>query len=781
MPERSWFARLAPRSSLIAGYVSALLVLVVGVLIYRSTHLTVDAYDTVVQTHQLLDAVRQVDEDVQKTESEQRDYLITGDDAAFTAYNESLDAGVTSLERLRTLANSNLLYTTRVDTFVYFARLRLAELGEASRVRREEGFEAAQAFVRTDRGEYAMQQIRRLSALLYSDIGATGLQALSDVRREQWVAAVMVIIGILAAAWLVVLTMALYRRQAREQERMYAELEDQSFALQLQAAELEAANAELEGTTRDMVRQTAEAEANQLRLSGILESATDAIISFDDDKQIVYVNAAAERMFDIDADQIIGSGIMTLIPERLREQFASYIAAARFDLPGGSQDVRRREVLALRADGTELPAEASIAYAQAGQQGLYTAIMRDVSQRRQVEEQLRQSQKMEAVGRLAGGIAHDFNNLLTVISASSDFLLQDQSPDPESIREDVIEIRRATDRAAGLTRQLLAFSRRQIVQPQLLDLNSVVAEMEIMLRRLIGEDVRLDTSYTDNLGIIRIDRGQLEQVIVNLVVNARDAMLDGGRIEITTSSAPATMHTAIAAEADPRYGFVVLSVRDTGTGMNRDTQARIFEPFFTTKEQGKGTGLGLPTVYGIIKQAGGDVVVQSEPGRGSEFLLYFPRVETEPVTEQTALHTTADPLGGTETILVVEDEEAVRRLAHRILESRGYTVLDASNGQEAIDVMAGTERHIDMIVSDVVMPVMGGRELVERLLPVYPLLRVLFMTGYTEDTLLQHRIAEFGITVLEKPFTPESLARAVRMTLDRGYGRRPSVVEIRTA
>jgi PAS domain S-box-containing protein len=758
-----------------------LLVLVVGVLIYRSTHLTVDAYDTVVQTHQLLDAVRQVDEDVQKTESEQRDYLITGDDAAFTAYNESLDAGVTSLERLRTLANSNLLYTTRVDTFVYFARLRLAELGEASRIRREEGFEAAQAFVRTDRGEYAMQQIRRLSALLYSDIGDAGLQALSDVRREQWVAAVVVIIGILAAAWLIVLTMALHRRQAREQERIYTELEEQSFALQLQAAELEAANAELEGTTRDMVRQTAEAEANQLRLSGILESATDAIISFDDDKRIVYVNAAAERMFGVDADQIAGAEIMTLIPERLREQFASYIAAARFDLPGSSQDVRRREVLALRADGTELPAEASIAYAQAGQQGLYTAIMRDVSQRRQLEEQLRQSQKMEAVGRLAGGIAHDFNNLLTVISASSDFLLQDQSPDPESIREDVIEIRRATDRAAGLTRQLLAFSRRQIVQPQLLDLNSVVAEMEIMLRRLIGEDVRLDTSYADNLGIIQIDRGQLEQVIVNLVVNARDAMPKGGRIEIATSSAPATMHTAIAAEADPRYGFVVLSVRDTGTGMNRDTQARIFEPFFTTKEQGKGTGLGLPKVYGIIKQAGGDVVVQSEPGRGSEFLLYFPRVETEPATEQTALHTTADPLGGTETILVVEDEEAVRRLAHRILESRGYTVLDASNGQEAIDVMARAEQHIDMIVSDVVMPVMGGRELVERLLPVYPLLRVLFMTGYTEDTLLQHRIAEFGITVLEKPFTPESLARAVRMTLDRGYGRRPSVVEIRTA
>jgi CheY-like chemotaxis protein len=258
-------------------------------------------------------------------------------------------------------------------------------------------------------------------------------------------------------------------------------------------------------------------------------------------------------------------------------------------------------------------------------------------------------------------------------------------------------------------------------------------------------------------------------------------MPDGGRIEITTSPAPATMHTAIAAEADPRQGFVVLSVRDTGTGMNRDTQARIFEPFFTTKEQGKGTGLGLPTVYGIVKQAGGDVVVQSDPGRGSEFLLYFPRVETEPVTEQTTFQTAADPLGGTETILVVEDEEAVRRLAHRILESRGYTVLEASNGQEAINVMTGSGRHIDMIVSDVVMPVMGGRELVERLLPTYPLLRVLFMTGYTEDTLLQHRIAEFGLTVLEKPFTPESLARAVRVTLDRGQGRRPNVVEIRTA
>jgi nitrogen-specific signal transduction histidine kinase/ActR/RegA family two-component response regulator len=404
-----------------------------------------------------------------------------------------------------------------------------------------------------------------------------------------------------------------------------------------------------------------------------------------------------------------------------------------------------------------------MAYARTRKQGLFTAVLRDVSRQRALEEEFRQAQKMEAVGRLAGGIAHDFNNLLTVIGASSDFLLYDLKGDSAELTRDITEIKRATDRAASLTRQLLAFSRRQLVQPQLLDLNAVVAEMETMLRRLIGENVTLVTDYEDVGGLIRVDRGQLEQIVVNLVVNARDAMPGGGIVNVRTGGGcPAS---AQENGADGRR-FITLTVSDSGVGMDEETRARIFEPFFTTKEQGRGTGLGLSTVYGIVKQAGGEVTVESQLEVGTAFTLYFPCIE-EQETPATSQLPEFDTLRGTETVLVVEDEEALRRLTRRILESRGYTVLDAPDGASAIKLLATTPARVDLLLSDVVMPGMSGRELVERILPVYPWLRVLFMSGYTEDTMLQHRVAELGIAVLEKPFTPDDLAAAVRSTLDR--------------
>lgn len=436
--------------------------------------------------------------------------------------------------------------------------------------------------------------------------------------------------------------------------------------------------------------------------------------------------------------------------------------AARRSAHVGATSPEVWDTLVVRPDGDEVPVEISMAYARTGKEGLFTAVLRDVTRQRQFEEEFRQAQKMEAVGRLAGGIAHDFNNLLTVIGASSDFLLQDLRGESTSLSADVKEIKAATNRAATLTRQLLAFSRRQLVQPQMLDLNAVVREMETMLRRLIGEDTVLTTEYTDDIGMINLDRGQLEQVVVNLVVNARDAMGGGGTVRLCTGLEPGDADDAEGAPMES----ITLTVADSGVGLDEQTRARIFEPFFTTKERGKGTGLGLSTVYGIVKASGGDIVVDSVIGVGTEFRLNFPR-HAEPATSPPAEAIEPDASRGYETVLVVEDEEPLRRLTRRILESRGYTVLDAPNGGEAIKLLASITSHVHVVLTDVVMPGMSGRELVERILPVYPWLRVLFMSGYTEDMMLQHRVSELGITLLEKPFTGDQLGLAVRSTLDR--------------
>jgi PAS domain S-box-containing protein len=719
----------------------------------------------------MLNAIHRIGDDVRDAETGQRGYLLTGRESYLTPYSRVMTGSNGSILELRGEAAQFPRYLPRIDSLNYFVQLKLAELYETIRLSRDEGYAAAEAIVRTDRGEQAMVQIRRLltslDAGMTSDLG----RAQTTARREQQMVVILILTGTLLAGLLAIMTNVMHKRQARDQDRTSEELERQSYELQLQAAELEAANAELELTTREMVAHTVDSEVSQLRLAGILGSATEAIISFDDEYKVVYFNAAAEQLLCISAEAASGTPIMRFIPERLHPSYADRISDIRRTVRSTPGVVNVWELIALRGDDTEVPVEASMSYARAGKQGLFTMIMRDVSERRQLEDQFRQAQKMEAVGRLAGGIAHDFNNLLTVIGASTDFLLMDMVDSTGEVKQDIAEIRRATDRAAGLTRQLLAFSRRQLVQPQLLDLNTVVGEMETMLRRLIGEDVILQTGYTDDPGLVRLDRGQVEQIVVNLVVNARDAMPGGGLISLRTDTATTYSSTTLDTTDVPDGGYVVLSVSDTGIGIDEEIRVKIFEPFFTTKEQGKGTGLGLSTVYGIVKQYGGDITVHSELGHGTEFRLYFPRAKQGIAVSEPEVPL-IDALHGTETILVVEDEEPLRRLSRRILESRGYTVLDAGNGHEAIAVMARHGDDIDLLLSDIVMPNMGGRELVERLLPVYPSLRVLFMSGYTEDMMLQHRIAELGITVLEKPFTPETLARMVRSALDRTHEKR---------
>jgi signal transduction histidine kinase/ActR/RegA family two-component response regulator len=387
----------------------------------------------------------------------------------------------------------------------------------------------------------------------------------------------------------------------------------------------------------------------------------------------------------------------------------------------------------------------------------------------ETQGQLEQVQKMDAIGRLAGGVAHDFNNLLTVILGRADILLRQMKPE-DSMHRGIELIQRTAGRAADLTRQLLAFGRKQVLEPVVLDLSAVTMDMKDMLGRLIGEDIALLTTPTPELGRVKADRGQIEQVIMNLAVNARDAMPQGGRLILETANVELDdeyVRRHIGARPGPH---VMLAVSDTGTGIPREIQPHIFEPFFTTKEQGKGTGLGLATVYGIVKQSGGYVEVDSEPDQGTTFRIYLPRLDAAATAVDRSPRPTA-AAGGSETILLVEDEEGVRELARDILRASGYTVLEARSGHEALLLCERHQGPLDLLLTDVVMPRMSGRELAERLGPIRPDLSVLYMSGYTDDAVIRHGVLGAGTAFLQKPFAPAALVQRVRESLDLASAR----------
>ena len=383
----------------------------------------------------------------------------------------------------------------------------------------------------------------------------------------------------------------------------------------------------------------------------------------------------------------------------------------------------------------------------------YEGTLADITERKHLQAQFVQAQKMETVGRLAGGVAHDFNNLLTVINGYAEFALSD-IPDGDPLREMVQEIYDAGQRASGLTRQLLAFSRRQVVQPVALDLNVVAEQMHKMLQRLIGEDVRLAFDLDPGLWRIRADAGQLEQVIMNLAVNARDAMPEGGTLVVTTRN------------LDEAVGEIMLAVADTGCGMDEATQQRLFDPFFPTKRPGQGTGLGLATVYGIVSQAGGRIEVSSAPGRGTTFRLYFPRLDGDAGRGAADVRPTGI-VRGTERVLIVEDEESLRRIAQRILTAAGYTTMCASNGEEALAILGAPDVKVDLLLTDVVMPGMSGHELAARIKVSHPDLKVLFASGYLPDVFPDRARLGPDVQLLAKPYSPSSLTSKVRDVLDR--------------
>ena len=496
-------------------------------------------------------------------------------------------------------------------------------------------------------------------------------------------------------------------------------------------------------------------------LRSIAEHSPAGIVTTDVHGRITYFSPRSEELLGYRPDEVLGRPVAEL-QRGGRDAARALMRRLRVE-----DRIREHEAEILARDGRWVECRFSLALLRdsAGSTIGTLAILEDTTERKRLEAQLRQAQKMEAVGRLAGGIAHDFNNLLAVIMGHSD-LIRSVLRKGDGLAHDVEQIRRASERAASLTRQLLAFSRRQFLQPQVIDVSTLVGNLATMLHRLIGEDVQLELRLDAEAGRVSADPGQLEQVVMNLTVNARDAMPQGGRLILET--APATLDQAfVAAHPGSIAGaHVRLSIHDTGCGMGPDVLSHLFEPFFTTKEPGRGTGLGLSTVYGIVKQHRGYIGVTSAPGRGSSFEVYLPRIEARPTSGRSATRERPRP-GGRETVLFVEDEVALRDLMHRVLAKGGYTVLAAGDGVEALALAEAHPGPIDVVVTDVIMPRMSGPDLAVRLRARDPGIRLLYVSGYTADQLRSQTDLGEDATLLPKPFTSDGLLRKVREVLDR--------------
>jgi two-component system cell cycle sensor histidine kinase/response regulator CckA len=510
-------------------------------------------------------------------------------------------------------------------------------------------------------------------------------------------------------------------------------------------------------------RRRAEAalRESEARYRRIIETTNEGVMMLDASNLAIFANRRMGALLGYEPAELLGLSIFDLAHETSRAALAHHLEQPSQDAVG--RQIETRLVRKDQGDLWVLLDSTPLLDDDGRPTGTLVMVM-DVTQRRLLEDQLRQAQKMEAVGRLAGGVAHDFNNLLSVILSYTNMVIGGlKSGDP--IRADLEEVEKAGERARELTHQLLAFSRKQVIEPRHLDLNHVIREMERMVRRLLGESFDLSLLTDHKLGTVFADPGQVEQIVMNLVVNARDAMPEGGKITIETGNVDLDQSYALA-HHDVRPGsYVLLAVTDSGSGIDPVILGRIFEPFFTTKDAGQGTGLGLSTVFGIVKQSGGHIWVYSERGKGTTFKIYLPRKNALPDPLSAPAPAPAS-LRGTETVLLVEDEQQVRAAARVILRRQGYNVLEAQNGGEGFLICERYQGKIDLLVTDVVMPHMSGKELAARLAGMRPEMRVLFLSGYTENSIVHHGILDSGVSFLQKPITPDSLARKVRAVLD---------------
>ena len=505
-----------------------------------------------------------------------------------------------------------------------------------------------------------------------------------------------------------------------------------------------------------------ERERSTSLLRSVLDSVNDAILTVDDCGTIHSANPATERMFGYAQSELVGQNIRLLMPSPYHEHHNAYIAD--YIRTGINRMIGiGREVAGRRRDGSVFPLELTVAEFELDGHRRFTGVVRDITARKRLEEQFHQAQKMEAIGQLAGGVAHDFNNLLTVINGYAQLLLADE-PNEDIRSRYTAHIREAGERAAGLTAQLLAFSRKTILEPRVIDVNVLIEQLGRMLHRLIGEDITFATILKPNLSCVTADPGQLEQVIMNLAVNARDAMPHGGRLTIETSEIVLEPNDLPVSDLQPGC-FVQIRITDTGTGISPEVQSRMFEPFYTTKEVGHGTGLGLATAYGIIKQTGGYIDVESEPEKGASFRILLAAVSTGPNTDKSRLPQTTASVGS-ETIMIVEDEPAVLKLVRTILESNGFHVISATDGPSALATASHYAGKIDLLLTDVVMPDMSGREMAQSFRERWPKVKVLYTSGYTADTVVRYGVETAADAFIQKPFTPVGLARKVRQTLD---------------
>ena len=560
-----------------------------------------------------------------------------------------------------------------------------------------------------------------------------------------------------AYGWMMVAEKSDAQAFTEEDERMLRALASQTITCYESAQRFDT----IQEHAKDLELQIEERERAEHRFRMLLETSPIGIVISDGAGRIEDVNAEALRLFGYEREELVGQMIEILVPQRLQRAHAGHRSLYARD-PRTRSMGAGMELFARRKDGTEFPIEVGLGPLATKEGVLVSSTIVDITARRKMEEQLRLSQRMDAIGRLAGGVAHDFNNLLTVILGNSDVVLDSLPPGHPAIQKLEI-IRKAGMSAADLTRQLLAYGRQQLVQPRILDLKDTLQKMEVLLRRLIGAKIELKISLDSSLGAIKADPGQIAQILLNLAVNARDSMPTGGYLTIEACNVEIDESYREQHPAAIPGRYVLLAITDTGCGMDRETQLRIFDPFFTTKELGKGTGLGLATVYGIVKQGGGYIWVYSEIAQGSVFKVYLPRVEqsAQPATPEDQ----EEVCNGSETILLAEDSDPLREMAREYLETVGYTVLEAASGKDALQRAKDFAGTIHVLLTDVVMPEMSGPELAHQLTLHRPRIKVIFTSGYTDDAIARQGILDSTVAFIQKPYRPKELARKIREVL----------------